>query len=164
MIPLFLGLTGFNLLSLTTAASLGYAVMFAGTRFSPYHQLAGALAAIACCAVHCVVFTYFIATAKWAQHALEVKHLDPTLANPTRSFKAQAFPAALLAMAVVFFTAVMGVITFSYGLNSIWHQLLAIGSLVINVGVSVVEYRAIVKNGLLIDAILHKVNQPAGQN
>ena len=163
MIPLFLGLTGFNLLCLTIAVSLGYAVMFAGTNYSAYHQLSGALATIACCAVHCIVFTYFIATAKWAQHAIEVKHLDPTLANPTRSFKAQAFPAAMLAMVIVFFTAVMGVITFSYGLNPIWHHLLAIGSLLTNAGVSVIEYRAIVKNGLLIDSILQKVNHPAEQ-
>jgi hypothetical protein len=163
VIPLFLGLTGFNLLCLTIAATLGYAVMISGARFSPYHQLAGALAAIACCAVHCIVFTYFIATAKWAQHAIEVKHLDPSLASPTRSFKAQAFPAALLSMAIVFITAVMGVITFSYGPNPIWHHLLAISSLVINGALSVVEYRAIVKNGLLIDSILQKVNQTAGK-
>jgi hypothetical protein len=138
--------------------------MFAGTRFSPYHQLAGALATIACCAVHCVVFTYFIATAKWAQHAIEVKHLDPTLASPTRSFKAQAFPAALLAMAIVFFTAVMGVITFSYGLDPIWHHVLAIGSLLINAGMSVIEYKAIVKNGLLIDAVLAAVSSTPPKN
>ncbi|HWP39314.1 MAG TPA: hypothetical protein VNL70_00215, partial [Tepidisphaeraceae bacterium] len=67
MIRLFLGLTAFNLLCLLIAAALGYAVMFRGSAMGPYHQLAGVLATIVCCAVHCVVFTYFIATAKWIQ-------------------------------------------------------------------------------------------------
>jgi hypothetical protein len=80
MIPLFLGLTAFNLLALSVATTLGYGVSF-GRNWASYHQLAGALAAIACCGVHCVVFTYFIATAKWIQHAVTVKKLDPALAT-----------------------------------------------------------------------------------
>src|SRR3954463_5476586 len=125
MIPLFVGLTIFNLLSLSIAAALGYAVMLGGPRYGSYHQLTGVLATIACCAVHCIVFTYFIATAKWVQHAIDVKHLDQSLAAPTRSFKSQAFPAALLAMTIVFITAVVGVATISYGLRPIWHHVLS---------------------------------------
>src|SRR5581483_8416509 len=87
MTRLFVGLSIFNLLCLTLTASLGYAVMLAGPRFSPYHQLSGVLTTIACCAVHCIVFTYFIATAKWVQHAIDLRKLDPQLAAPTRSFK-----------------------------------------------------------------------------
>jgi hypothetical protein len=158
VIPLFIGLSMFNLLCLTIAALLGYGVKFEGLVFAPYHQLSGVLATIACCAVHCIVFTYFIATAKWIQHAIEVKHLDPTLSAPTRSFKAQAFPAALIAMAVVFFTAIAGVITFSYGIKPIWHHLLALLSVATNLVVCVIEYRAIVKNGLLVDSILARIN------
>ncbi len=164
MIALFLSLTFFNLLCLATAATLGYCVMFAGPDFSPYHQLAGALATLACCAVHCIVFTYFIATAKWVQHAIEVKRLDPALAKPTRSFKAQAFPAALSAMAIVFITAVVGVITFSYGTRPIWHQLCAIAALLINLLAAVAEYRAISRNARLIDGILERVNRAGSHN
>src|SRR6476469_468297 len=107
MIPLFVGLTLVNLIGLGTAAGLGYAAK-AGYPVGSWHVLAGALAALVCCAVHCVVFTYFAATAKWVQHAINVKRLDPLLAAPTRSFKAQAFPAALLAMALTFVAAVCG--------------------------------------------------------
>src|SRR5437588_3816391 len=40
----------------------------------PYTTLfRSALAAILCVAVHCIVATYFMATAKWAQHAVSVK-------------------------------------------------------------------------------------------
>src|SRR5438128_2543259 len=128
MIPLFLSLTLFNLLFLAAAAALGYGVMLGHRDLAAYHQLAGALATFVCCGVHCVVFTYFIATAKWVQHAVSVKQLDPSLVAPTRSFKAQAFPAALLAMAVVFVTAVIGAATFSYGLRPLVHHALAIAS------------------------------------
>lgn len=159
MIPLFLGLTFFNLLSLAATAVLGYGVMFRGPAFAPYHQLMGVLSTIACCAVHCIVFTYFIATAKWVQHAIDVKHLDPQLSQPTRSFKAQAFPAALSAMFIVFLTAVIGVITLSYGIRPIWHHVLAVVAVLVNAGAAFMEYQAIVKNGRLIDSILEQVNR-----
>src|SRR3954465_9771930 len=113
MTVLFLILTIINLLCLLGTAVLGYGTAVTAD-WSGYHQLAGALATICCCAVHCVVFTYFIATAKWIQHAVSVKNLSTEHIGPTRSFKAQAFPAALLAMASVFAAAVVGVITFSY--------------------------------------------------
>ena len=158
MIPLFLGLTLVNLLMLGLATALGYVVDRDPARWSPYHQLIGVLAAMTCVAVHCVVFTYFIATAKWVQHAVTVKQLDPSVAAPTRSFKAQAFPAALAAMAVVFVAAVTGAATFSGYLRSATvHHALAIAALTVNVLVALVEYRAIARNGQLIDGILARV-------
>jgi hypothetical protein len=157
MIPLFIGLTAANLLMLGAATGLGYAVQ-AGYPVSPWHILIGALAALLCCAVHCVVFTYFAATAKWVRHAIAVKRLDPALAAPTRSFKAQAFPAAVLAMAVVFVTAVLGAAADNFhGRWPAWHHALAIVSLAVNALVAVVEYRAIERNGRLIDGVLEKV-------
>jgi integral membrane sensor domain MASE1 len=157
MIPLFIGLTLVNLIALATAAALGYAGK-AGYAVGPWHVLAGALAALVCCAVHCVVFTYFAATAKWVLHAIEVKRLDPTLALPTRSFKAQAFPAAMLAMAATFVAAVMGAGADNYrGAWSTWHHAGAVAAVVVNVIVAAVEYRAISRNGRLIDEVLARV-------
>ena len=158
MIPLFLGLTGFNLLCLLVTALLGYGNFLPGRPYADLHQFAGVLATIGCCAVHCVVFTYFIATAKWVQHAIDVKHLDPALAAPTRSFRAQAFPAAILAMMIVFLAAILGVLTLSYGIRATWHHLTALLAILVNVGVAVVEYRAIARNGRLIDSILARIN------
>ena len=90
MIPLFLGLTALNLLCLGTAAALGYA--YGGTARGGQHILAGAVAALVGSGVHCVVFTYFVATAKWVRHAIDVRRLDPALAAPTRSFRARPSP------------------------------------------------------------------------
>jgi hypothetical protein len=158
VITLFLGLTFFNLFCLMGTSALGYCVLFYGPRFAPYHQLAGSLSAIACCAVHCVVFTYFIATAKWIQHAIDVKQLDPALATPTRSFKSQAFPSAIAAMLIVFLTAVIGVARVSYGIRPMWHHIFAWLSIFANLFVALVEYRAITRNGRLIDDILAHIN------
>lgn len=157
MISLFLGLTAANLVCLIAATTLGY--LFGGTEQGSWHMLSGVLAAITCIAVHSVVYTYFIATAKWVQHAVAVKKLDPQLVAPTRSFRAQAFPAALLAMATVFVAAVFGVRSDAYGARDEWHQVLALASIAINAAVAPVEYRAIARNGRLIDGILARIEQ-----
>jgi len=161
MIPLFIGLTLVNLLGLGAAAALGYAAK-AGYPVGSWHVLAGALAALVCCAVHCVVFTYFAATAKWVQHAITVKRLDPALAAPTRSFKAQAFPAALLAMAATFVAAVLGAGADNFqGAWPRFHHVFAVGTLAVNVIAAAVEYRAVARNGRLIDGILARVGAGA---
>src|SRR4051812_27070035 len=147
MTSLFIGITLVNLLFLIATAWLGFA------HNRPMHVLAGALATLVCCGVHCVVFTYFIATAKWVQHAVLVKKLDPQLVLPTRSFKMQAFPAALAAMGSVFLAAVLGAARDNYAIRPLYHYgpaLLAIG---VNALMAIVEYRAIARNGRLIDSI-----------
>ena len=156
MIPLFLGFTTANLLGLLAAAALGY-VSVDQHDLRPYHLLAGALAAILCVGVHCVVVTYFIATAKWVQHAVTVKSLDPALAQPTRSFKAMAFPAALSCMTIVFVAACLGAAHDSYRVSRTWHHLVALISIAVNVAGAAIEYHAIAHNGRLIDEILLRI-------
>jgi hypothetical protein len=161
MVPLFIGLTLVNLIALCTAAGLGYAAK-AGYPVAPWHVLAGALTAIICCAVHCVVFTYFTATAKWVQHAISVKRLDPLLAAPTRSFKAQAIPAATVAMTSTFLAAVFGAGADNYhGAWATWHHFLALGCFAVNVLTAAIELRAIRRNGRLIDGVLAQVSAAA---
>src|SRR6185437_1054130 len=157
MIPLFIGLTLVNFLCLGLAATLGY-LSAHGSPLHGTHVLAGALAAFVCVAVHCVVFTYFIATAKWVQHAVMVKKLDPTLAAPTRSFKRQAFPAALLAMASTFAAAMLGAELDNYMVPRMAHLIAALIALAVNVIVAFIELRAIGRNAKLIDSILAIIN------
>jgi hypothetical protein len=160
MIPLFIGLSLVNMLFLAMTAALGYGVFGPVAKLN-YHVLCGAMATLICCGVHCVVFTYFIATAKWIQHAILVKSLDPQLATPTRSFKLQAFPAALLAMSSVFLAAIAGAARDNYATPLIWHHALALSALAINVLVALIELRAIQRNGNLVDQILALINAPA---
>jgi MFS family permease len=156
MVSLFLGLTVANVVGLVAALVLGY-VARGDEGWRGYHLLAGVLAALLCIGVHCVVFTYFIATAKWVRHAVEVKHLDESLIAPTRSFKVMAFPAALLAMLAVFAAACLGAAHDAYGLARAWHHLAALGAVVVNVTAAAVELRAIGRNGRLIDDVLARV-------
>jgi hypothetical protein len=164
MLRLFLGLTTANLTALMIAAALGYLHVWSpaaagGVGGGGGHILTGALATGICVGVHCVVFTYFIATAKWAQHAVSVKGLDPAMALPTRTYRAQAFPAALAAIVSVFIAAIFGVLLDAqYDLPRTWHHLLALAAIAVNLAAAVVEYRAIYRNGQLIDQILQRVN------
>lgn len=157
MTLLFLLATAINLLALIATTILGYGVSN-GKPWSAQHQLAGVLATILCCAVHCIVFTYFIATAKWVQYAVTVKHLDQSLVAPTRSFKAAAFPAALSAMGIVFLAAVIGAATLNYELRPIYHHTVALLAIATNAIVAFIEYRAIDKNAKLIDQILATIS------
>jgi hypothetical protein len=155
MLPLFLALTLINLLCLSLATLLGF------IRPGGMHILTGALATLVCIGVHCVVFTYFIATAKWVQHAIVVKKLDDRLAAPTRSFKLQAFPAALIAMATTFIAAILGATLDNAMTPRRWHFIAALVAVAVNAIVAIIEYRAIARNGRLIDSILEQINQPA---
>ena len=154
MIPLFLGLTLVNLICLSLATVLGF------FRPGPMHVLFGALAALVCVGVHCVVFTYFIATAKWAQHAIAVKKLDEALARPTRSFKMQAFPAAVCAMGTTFAAAMLGAALDNRMGSKQLHLWAAWAAVAVNLIVAIIEYRAISRNGRLIDSILERINVP----
>ena len=157
MIPLFLGLTIANLTALLATVALGYLAVAGSATLRGWHMLGGTLAAILCIAVHCIVFTYFIATAKWIQHAVTVKGLDATYATPTRSFKALAFPAALIAMLAVFVTAIFGAAADTRVLGTIWHHLMALAAIGINLFAAAVEYTAIQRNSRLIDRILAEI-------
>src|SRR2546421_4801150 len=102
MIPLFLGLTLANLAALLGTIAIGYLASSGGAAWQGKHMVAGALAAIFCVAVHCIVFTYFLATAKWIEHAVVVKGLDAAYATPTRGLRRRAFPAAGAGVASAF--------------------------------------------------------------
>ena len=156
MLSLFLVITGFNLLCLVLTALLGY--RFGGSPVTQWHPLAGIASMMICVGAHCIVFTYFIATAKWVQHAVTVKRLDASLVAPTRSFKMQAFPAALLAMLSVFVAGVLGAARVNYDTSPLWHHAAAWIAIAVNVGVACVEYRAIARNGQLVDTVLAKIN------
>jgi len=122
------------------------------------HRLFGALAAIVCCGVHCVVFTYFVATGKWVAHAILVKGLDAKLAEPIGRLRRGAFAAALSVIVLAVATAIVGAAVDNQYLSPAWHQVLAIGLLAGNGVAAVVEYRCIRDNGIVIDRILARIS------
>jgi hypothetical protein len=163
MIPLFLGLTLANLACLMTTAALGY-TRSADPAAAQRHVALGFVSAILCCAVHCVAFTYFIATAKWVRHAVALRSLDPSLLAPTRSFKAQAFPAALASMLAVFIAAVTGAAAENFAVSPAVHHAAALAALAVNVLSAAAELLAIRRNGALIDRVLALAGPPTSEN
>src|SRR5881392_3469642 len=124
MIPLFIGLSLVNLLCLTLATALGYATASGAADWGRWHILAGALAAIVCCGVHCVVFTYFVATGKWVAHAILVKGLEPKIAEAIRPLRRTAFAAALSVIVLAVITAIVGAAVDNQYVSPVWHHLL----------------------------------------
>src|SRR5437870_4486360 len=157
MILLFMGLMLGNFACLIATAVMGYAGAMAG------HRLFGALTAIVCCGVHCVVFTYFIATGRWIAHAIWVKRLEPTLAEPTRPLRKAAFAAALSIITLAIATAIVGAAVDNQYLSPPWHQVLAIALLAGNGVAAWVEFGAIRGNGLVIDGILARINATSSE-
>jgi len=152
MIVLFSGLMLANFVCLIVTSMLGYLGP------GPGHRLFGALAAIVCCGVHCVVFTYFVATGKWVAHAILVKGLEPKLAEPIGPLRRGAFAAALSVIVLAIATAIVGAAVDNQYLSRVWHQVLAIGLLAGNGVAAWVEYGAIRDNGVVIDGILARIN------
>ena len=159
MIALFLGLMLANFVFLIATAVLGYAGMASGV--APGHRFFGALAAMVCCGVHCVVFTYFVATGKWVGHAILVKQLDPKLAEPIGPLRRAAFAAALGVITLAVITAIVGAAVDNQYVSPVWHHLMAVGLLAGNLVAAAVEYRSIRDNGLVIDGILARINAPS---
>jgi hypothetical protein len=151
MTVLFLGLMLANFICLIATAAVGYAGL------TSWHRLFGALSAIVCCGVHCVVFTYFIATGKWIAHAILVKRLEPAVAEPTRPLRRAAFAAALGVITLAITTAIVGAAVDNQYLAPAWHHMLAMVLLAGNVIAAVVEYRSIRDNGVVIDGILARI-------
>jgi hypothetical protein len=147
-----------NIAALIATAAMGYAAV--GRLISPpIHTVAGVIALILCVAVHCIVFTYFMATTKWAQHAILVKRLDPAIFISSRSFRSVAFAAALCAMAAVFAAAMFGAWVDSHQSNPSLHQFVALGAIFINLLAAIVQARSIQGNGRIIDNILAAIGQ-----
>jgi hypothetical protein len=152
MTVLFLGLMLANFVCLIGTAVAGYGGVM------HWHRVFGALAAMVCCGVHCVVFTYFIATGKWIEQAILVKKLDPGIAAPTRPLRNRAFAAALSVIVVAIATAIVGAAVDNQYLSPAWHHVMAVVLLAGNVGAGVVEYRCIGDNGMIIGGILKRIN------
>src|SRR3954470_17441719 len=127
MTVLFLGLMLANFACLIATAVVGYG------GWMHWHRLFGALAALVCCGVHCVVFTYFIATGKWIEHAILVKQLDPAIAEPTGPLRRGAFAAALSVITLAIATAIVGAAVDNQYLSPAWHHLMAMVLLAGNV-------------------------------
>jgi hypothetical protein len=114
------------------------------------HILFALLATMATLAVHSIVYTYFLATGKWAKEVVRVYQLPDWINTQARKNKRKAFRFEFWSMALIAFTAWLGAASDTQGLNPLWHLGMAAVMIAFNFGSFVVEYAVIVAQARLL--------------
>ena len=114
------------------------------------HVLVSLAATMATLAVHSIVYTYFLATGKWAKEVVRVYGLPEWINDQAKKNKRKAFRFEFWGMTLVAVTAWMGAAADTRGLNPLWHLLVAALAIAFNVGAFAVEYAVIVAHARLL--------------
>ena len=114
------------------------------------HVLFALLTTMATLAVHSVVYTYFLATGKWAQEVVRVYGLPEWVNHQAKKNKRKAFRFEFWSMTLVAVTAWLGAAADTQGLNPLWHLGVAALTLAFNFGAFAVEYAVIVAQARLL--------------
>jgi len=114
------------------------------------HILFALLATMATLAVHSIVYTYFLATGKWAKEVVRVYQLPDWINTQAKKNKRKAFRFEFWSMALIAFTAWLGAASDTQGLNPLWHLGMAAVMIAFNFGAFAVEYAVIVAQARLL--------------
>ncbi len=115
------------------------------------HLLFSLLTVVALLGVHSIVYTYFIATAKWAGEVVRVYQLPDWFVAQAKRNKRRAFRFIMGAMTVIAITAWLGAAADTRGSAfSPWHLGAATLALAFNFGTFVIEYAGIVAHARLL--------------
>lgn len=114
------------------------------------HVLVALLATMTTLAVHSIVYTYFLATGKWAQEVVRVYQLPDWINDQAKKNKRKAFRFEFWGMTLVAIAAWMGAGADTQGLNPLWHLAVAAVAVAFNFGAFVVEYAVIVTQHRLL--------------
>lgn len=162
MIPLFLGLTLANLLSLLMVFVLGLDAKVAGEPTASYekHVAMAVFAGLLAVAVHVIVYTYFMATTKWLAAATDKAGLDAKvfIDLPQRRKKQvllMVLGAVSLTMATMFAGAATDIGRAPQGLHLTLACILLLG----HSSIAWLEFQAIRRQGRIMDAALAILNQ-----
>jgi hypothetical protein len=160
MARLFRILAVLNSLALVVTFAAGAVSRFWDPDVYLTHFTLGLFTAIGTLLVHCLIFTYFLGTGRWVKEVgLAYRLPDGGLPKTTRELKRTTFPPALLAMLITIATAAAGA---GYQLRE-WpwyvHGSLAVVTLVVNLWAFRIEYRHLLTNGRVLDAVLAEVDR-----
>jgi len=114
------------------------------------HVLVALTATMATLAVHSIVYTYFLATGKWAQEVVRVYELPVWINDQAKKNKRKAFRFEFWGMSLVAIAAWMGAGADTQGLNPLWHLFIAAVAIAFNFGAFAVEYAVIVAHARLL--------------
>jgi hypothetical protein len=108
------------------------------------HVLFALLTTMATLAVHSIVYTYFLATGKWAKEVVRVYGLPEWINTQAKKNKRKAFRFEFWCMALIAVNAWLGAAADTRGLSPLWHLGLAAVTVGFNFGAFAVEYAVIV--------------------
>ncbi len=114
--------------------------------------------------VHSVAFTYFMGTGRWIEETSEAYKLGPEFRQQNMRLKYGILPGMMVWFLLLMATGALGAITdpasnAQMAHSKLIHFSLAILTLLVNLLVTGAEWRAIRKNGLLVDAVMDNVRR-----
>ncbi len=159
---LALAVTGGSLL----AADFVIGLLAAGEAPGPHavwrgvHVLFSLMTVVILLGVHSIVYTYFMATSKWAKEVVRVYQLpDWFVAQATRN-KRRAFRFIMGSMTAIAITAWLGAAADTRGAGyAPWHLGVAALAIAFNLGSFVVEYAGIVAHARLLLELKSQADQ-----
>jgi hypothetical protein len=117
------------------------------------HVLFAILTTMATLAVHSIVYTYFLATGKWAQEVVRVYGLPEWVNHQAKKHKRKAFRFEFWAMTTVAVAAWLGAGADAQGLNPLWHLGASVVAVGFNLGAFGAEYAVIVAHARLLTEV-----------
>jgi hypothetical protein len=115
------------------------------------HVLFSLATVVALLGVHSIVYTYFMATGKWAKEVVRVYGLPDWFNAQAAKNKRRAFRFIMGSMTLIAVTAWLGAATDTRGpAYTLWHLGAAAGTLAFNFGSFVVEFSLIVAHARLL--------------
>jgi hypothetical protein len=172
---IFLTLTVFSTLLLLAALVLGFeigdprSVAPLTRKMLSYHLLTSVGALIFAALVHAVLLTYFMGTSRWLEEARQAYKFDPRWSDENRRLKYRTIPVMAVCLLVLIANIPFGAMAVD-GAQWVWpivgpvspsrvHLVFSLLTVVVNLAVNAMEYRAIRRNGELIADVLGEVRR-----
>jgi hypothetical protein len=123
------------------------------------HVLFSLVTVVTLLGIHSIVYTYFVATGKWAQEVVSVYQLPDWVNVQAKKNKRKAFRFVLWSMTVLAAAAWLGAATDTRPGYSTWHLASAALAVAFNLGSFVVEYAVIVAQVRLLNDVKDKADR-----
>lgn len=133
------------------------------------HMLLGLGGLIFASLIHAIVLTYFMGTGRWLEETSRAYKLAPTFHADNQKIKYRLIPGLMACILMLIMIAAFGgtadpasSLYFESWLgfsSSTIHLTVAVLAVVVNVVVSIHEFRSIERNGEIIDQVMNEVNR-----
>jgi hypothetical protein len=133
------------------------------------HFIASVAALVFALLVHALVITYFMGTGRWLEETATAYRLPDDWQARSRDLKWRLYPAIVVSLTLLILTGALGAAAdpaSAVGFNGIGpltaahvHLSIAIATLFVNAVVNVWEYRALSRNGRLVNEVLEQVRR-----